>query len=516
MNNTNNTRGTASGTPKRSDAVLPTSVNTRERTSAKKPHKRNSKAKSLLNEEESISDASSIDSTKTVVANNTTPVKTVVDVAPPKDGDDPPKDGDDAPHNHDDGDVIQTVDRNGDGVESTPKQPTYDMDTQMFHASPLGPHSYSNWIEYFNEVWEAQSTRSVYLKEHISGQVKEMVNLCKEISMREETTANNSNPAKNVDGSEPTFNPSRPSRKRKPTAKPSTKYADATRMKDFEERSRLAAEKEWKRKEDEKIEKAKLVLLCSLEDLQARIWNTASTIASYALSQKTQRMSRRVRAIQGEYNLVVDSSYMSKVIAYFILVYAIKNEDAKFLGAKSTNALLDTFEKNNKFKADDFFTKIYDDQGNFRDENARYTKFKVEEITNEWEEPFRELTIKVLYLADDLFAAKLSMKSGDETLKKLLTKQATSDTQDALDEVDEDTQLLKPVKSFIQAEAGRQVNKATQKKLDHMRKNIWAMPKRRTRHRGPEKMVKVQEKVQARGKVAQRRKLHLHRQQNQL
>ena len=76
----------------------------------------------------------------------------------------------------------------------------------------------------------------------------------------------------------------------------------------------------------------------------------------------------------------------------------------------------------------------------------------------------------MLYLADELFATKLSTKSGDETLKKLLTKQATSDTQDALDEVDKDTQLSQPVMSFIQAEAGRQVNKATQKKIDHMRK----------------------------------------------
>ena len=61
----------------------------------------------------------------------------------------------------------------------------------------------------------------------------------------------------------------------------------------------------------------------------------------------------------------------------------------------------------------------------------------------------------MLYLADELFLAKLSTKSGDETLKKLLTKKATSDTQEALDKVDEDTQLSEPVKSFIKAEAGR-------------------------------------------------------------
>ena len=45
-----------------------------------------------------------------------------------------------------------------------------------------------------------------------------------------------------------------------------------------------------------------------------------------------------------------------------------------------------------------------------------------------------------------------------------------SDTQDALDKVDEKTQLSKPIKSYIQSEAGRQVNKTTQKKLNQMRK----------------------------------------------
>ena len=71
--------------------------------------------------------------------------------------------------------------------------------------------------------------QSSYLKDIISGQVKEMVNLCKNIAMHEETTANNSKPVTTVDGSDTTFNPSRSSRKRKPTAKPSTKYADTTK-----------------------------------------------------------------------------------------------------------------------------------------------------------------------------------------------------------------------------------------------------------------------------------------------
>ena len=56
------------------------------------------------------------------------------------------------------------------------------------------------------------------------------------------------------------------------------------------------------------------------------MWNTAFTIATYALSQKT-RMSRRVRAVQGEFDLVLDSSYMSKIIAYNIIAHAIKDED---------------------------------------------------------------------------------------------------------------------------------------------------------------------------------------------
>ena len=55
----------------------------------------------------------------------------------------------------------------------------------------------------------------------------------------------------------------------------------------------------------------------------------------------------------------------------------------------------------------------------------------------------------MLYLADELFVAKLSTKSGDETLKKLLTKKVTSDTQKALDKVDKDTKLFKPVTGFV-------------------------------------------------------------------
>ena len=87
-------------------------------------------------------------------------------------------------------------DGDGDGDESPPKQPIYDMHTWMFHASPLGSHSYSDWKEYFDKIWDAQSRRSAYLKEIISDQVKEMVNLCKDIAMREEMTANNSKPVK--------------------------------------------------------------------------------------------------------------------------------------------------------------------------------------------------------------------------------------------------------------------------------------------------------------------------------
>ena len=163
------------------------------------------------------------------------------------------------------------------------------MDTLMFHACPFSSHSYSTWNEYFNEIWGYLPTQSSYLKDIISGQVKEMVNLCKDIAMREETTANNKKPVKNVDGSDLTFNPSR-NRKRKPTAKPPVKYADTTCIKDFMERSRIADKKEWKRQEDEKIELTKLGLLCRLDHLQAMIWNTAFTIATYALSQK-KRMS---------------------------------------------------------------------------------------------------------------------------------------------------------------------------------------------------------------------------------
>ena len=234
MNDNNNTRGTASGTPQRSDVGLPPSV-TRRRTSAKNIYKRNSEAESPLNKD--YPSESSVDSDATVVADNTTPVKTIGCNAPPKDGVTAlPDDGD--------GEETPPEDRDGDGYESPPKQPTYDLDTFMFHASPLGSHSYTDWIEYFNKVWDAQSTRSTYLKDYISGQVKEMVKLCKDIAMREETTANNSKPVTTVDGSDTTFNPSRSSRKRKPTAKPSKKYADTPRMKAFEDRSRIADEKE--------------------------------------------------------------------------------------------------------------------------------------------------------------------------------------------------------------------------------------------------------------------------------
>ena len=62
-------------------------------------------------------------------------------------------------------------------------------------------------------------------------------------------------------------------------------------MKDFRERSRIADKKVWKRQEDEVIEIAKLGLLDRLDHLQAMIWITAFTVATYALSQK-KRMSR--------------------------------------------------------------------------------------------------------------------------------------------------------------------------------------------------------------------------------
>ena len=87
--------------------------------------------------------------------------------------------------------------------------------------------------------------------------------------------------------------------------------------------------------------------------------------------------------------------------------------------------------------------------------------FQYDQIIDKWAGPFRSLTMNVLYLADELSATKKEAKKGDETLKKLLTKEATSDTQAALDEVDEDTQVRQPIKSFIEANIGRQINKAT-------------------------------------------------------
>ena len=184
MNDNNNTRGTVSGTPQRSDVEIPSSVNTRRRrTPAKKLNKRKSKAESPLNpdifghqgdDEESSTKSSTRDDPpslhkqdddapvddgdeepsgvnnddETVVTNNVTPLKKVGDDAPPKDGDDaPPNDGD--------GDDPPPEDGDGDGDESPPKQPIYDMDTWMFHASPLGSHSYSDWNEYFDKIWDA-------------------------------------------------------------------------------------------------------------------------------------------------------------------------------------------------------------------------------------------------------------------------------------------------------------------------------------------------------------------------
>ena len=150
----------------------------------------------------------------------------------------------------------------------------------------------------------------------------------------QETTANNKKPVKDVDGSDLSFNPSR-NRKRKPTAKPPKKYADTTCMKDFLDRSRKADKKEWQRQDDEKFELAELGLLDRLDHLQAMMWNTAYSIAIYALLQR-KRMTRRERAAQGEFNLVLGSSDMSKMIAYNIIAHAIKDKDLKFLCTKST------------------------------------------------------------------------------------------------------------------------------------------------------------------------------------
>ena len=103
---------------------------------------------------------------------------------------------------------------------------------------------------------------------------------------------------------------------------------------------------------------------------------------------------------------------MSKMIAYYLVAHAIRDEDSKFLGAKSTNDLLETFKKNYQFNASECFPKMYNDQEKFHDDNARFTRFRADEIIEEWKGPFRDLTIKVLYLADELFAAKLSTKLG--------------------------------------------------------------------------------------------------------
>ena len=74
-------------------------------------------------------------------------------------------------------------------------------------------------------------------------------------------------------------------------------------------------------------------------------------------------MTHRERAAQGDYKLVLDSSDMSKLIAYNILAYALKDEDSKFLGAHSTRNLLDEFEKAYKFDVDKCIAKIYDNEG---------------------------------------------------------------------------------------------------------------------------------------------------------
>ena len=74
MNDNNNTRGTASGTPQRTDVDLPPSV-ARRRTSVKNIYKRNREAESPLDKD--YPSESDTDSDATVVADNTTPVKTV-------------------------------------------------------------------------------------------------------------------------------------------------------------------------------------------------------------------------------------------------------------------------------------------------------------------------------------------------------------------------------------------------------------------------------------------------------
>ena len=198
-------------------------------------------------------------------------------------------------------------------------------------------------------------------------------------------------------------------------------------------------------------------------------------------------MTNRERTAQGEFKLVLDSSDMSKMIAYNIIVHALKDKDSNFLGVKSTKNLLKTFENNNQFDGSKCFAKIYNEEGQFHDDHARFTRFRADDIIEEWKGPFRNLTIKVLYLADELFTTKLSTKSGDETLKKLLTKKATSDTQEALDKVDKDTQLSQPVKSFIQADIGRQVNKANQRRIDQMRKQYSGGAKMEDQASRPEK-----------------------------
>ena len=94
------------------------------------------------------------------------------------------------------------------------------------------------------------------------------------------------------------------------------------------------------------------------------MWKIAYTIAIYALLQRMQ-MTRRERAIQGEFDLVLDSSYMSKMIAYYLIAHAIRDEDSKFLGAKAQMNYSRHLRRTTSLKQANVFPRFIMIKGNF-------------------------------------------------------------------------------------------------------------------------------------------------------
>ena len=132
-----------------------------------------------------------------------------------------------------------------------------------------------------------------------------------------------------------------------------------------------------------------------------------------------------------------------------------------------------------------------------------------------WEHLFPAITANILWHEDMRYRKKREEADIKESLEEEEIEDATADFQEALDTVDKTTGVSKPVSSAIRKESKRAAKKAVQNDKRRMQKNLRAMSRRRPRHQGPKRVVKVHTIIEKERETLRSRNLSIPHQRTQ-